>query len=715
MAREMLINTLAGQECRIAIVGGAGLEEYYVERASRASRVGNIYKGRVTNVEPAIQAAFVDFGLSKNGFLHVSDLHPQYFPRGQQSSEPVGRKRPHKDRPPIQECLRRGQEVIVQMTKEGIGSKGPTLTSYVSIPGRLLVMMPGMTRLGVSRKIEDEEARTKARALLGQLKLPGSMGFIVRTAGLERSKRDLQRDLNYLLRLWKIVKDRTKAVKAPAEIYKESDLVIRTLRDIYDTGIDRILCDSASVARRVEEFLNVAMPRTKHAIEVYTGKEGLYHDFGLEEEIEKIYSPRVELPSGGSLVIDQTEALVAIDVNSGRFREHADAETTALKINVEAAREMARQLRLRDLGGVIIIDFIDMREEKNRRTVERALRQAIRPDRAKTRVLRISRLGIVEMTRQRIGPSLETTFCQTCTYCNGTGMIRSDESQALLILRDLRRATSVPDVSQVEVCVTPTVAQHLSNYQRRHISQLEADTGISIIVRADTGLAGDEVKVVCRNNRGSVLAWEQKARPSARKKHIPTVPLAKLPAAPGPGEERAAPQTPQDMAKEPKQAEAVPPAPQPKKARRRRRGGKKHKRPPAAEDKEVALEAPPAEHSPAAEQAKVEPKSQADAPERRRRRKRRKKAAAAPRASGDASKEAATLAGKPPEPAQTEAAAKPQPDPQPPPAADSATPPAPKKKRRRRRKASSSRQPADAHQPPPGRDAAPPQPDTRSP
>jgi len=265
-AREMLINTVAGRECRISIVENGVLEELYIERASSASHVGNIYKGHVTNIEPSIQAAFVDFGLPKNGFLHISDLHPSYFSKGAKTRESVGAKQPRHQRPSIQSCLKRGQEVVVQITKEGIGTKGPTLTTYLSIPGRLLVMMPGMSRLGVSKKIEDEEARAKARHLLAQLKLPQDIGFIIRTAGIDRTKKDLQRDLNYLVRLWQAVQQRIKTSRAPAEIYQESDLVIRTIRDVYNTDVSRIVCDSEAVAFKVREFLNMAMPRTRNTI-----------------------------------------------------------------------------------------------------------------------------------------------------------------------------------------------------------------------------------------------------------------------------------------------------------------------------------------------------------------------------------------------------------------------------------------------------------------
>ncbi|MFP4052942.1 MAG: Rne/Rng family ribonuclease [Phycisphaerae bacterium] len=528
MKKEMLINTVEGQECRIAIMAENQLEELYVERASSASHVGNIYKGRITNVEPSIQAAFVDFGGVKNGFLHITDVHPHYFRKKSSETEAVGRKRPQRERPPIQDCLRRGQEVVVQMTKEGIGTKGPTLTTYLSIPGRLLVMMPGMSRLGVSRKVDDDEARAKARKILNDLDPPDDMGFIIRTAGVDRPKRDLQRDLRYLVRLWKNVNDQAKKVKAPAEIYRESDLVIRTIRDVYNTEVKRIICDSADVAQRVKEFLEMAVPRSKHKIEYYTGKEGLFHEFGLEEEIEKIYSRRVELKSGGSLVIDQTEALVAIDVNSGRFRDHSDAETTAFRLNQEAAREVLRQLRLRDLGGVVVIDFVDMRQDKNRRGVEKIVREGLKSDRAKTKVLRMSAFGLLELTRQRVRPSLKDSIYHRCSYCNGMGLIKSDESQSLMVMRILQRATSIDDVAHIEVEVTPAAAHHLGNYQRAAIARLERETGKRIVIRSNPELAGHEVNIECTNSRGSSVAWDTDGRGKGGKGQPRTIPIEQV-------------------------------------------------------------------------------------------------------------------------------------------------------------------------------------------
>ena len=521
MTKEMLINAQM-DECRIAIVTDGSMTELYIEQASSLSQVGNIYKGRVTNVEPSIQAAFVDFGKPKNGFLHISDLTPEYFPKGQNHPEAVGKKRTRKERPPIQKCLRRGQEVITQVIKDGIGTKGATLTTYISIPGRYLVLMPGMHRLGISRKIEDETARAKMRTVLEELKPPPDLGFIVRTAGVDRSKHDLQRDLNYLTRLWKVTDQRGKEVGAPAEIYQESDLVIRTIRDIYNSDIKRIICDDEAVACKVKEFLRLIMPRTSNRVDLYSDPIGLFHAFGLEQEIENISSPRVSLASGGSLIIDQAEALVAIDINSGRFRDTDNAETTALRVNTEAAHEILRQLRLRDLGGVIVIDFIDMVDEKHRRQIEKILREEVRKDRARTRILRMSRFGIVEMTRQRVKPSLTSATSSPCPYCGGIGRVRSARSQTLAILRTLRQAASDERITKIELAVAEAVAEYILNHHRRDITELEKASQTQILIRAGADLPVSEARLKCSDARGSTVQWEEAPAVAGKTKEIPT-------------------------------------------------------------------------------------------------------------------------------------------------------------------------------------------------
>jgi len=518
----MLINYIPGEECRVAITHDGKLEELFTERASSESHVGNVYKGRVTNVEPSIQAAFVDFGFEKNGFLHISDLHPQYFRQHPQHQhqhnvkERVGQKTPRRARPPIQHCLRRGQEVVVQMTKEGIGSKGPTLTTYVSIPGRYLVMMPGMSRLGVSRKIEDEEVRRKLRQVVSELELPEHIGFIIRTAGIDRNKRELQRDLNYLKRLWKVVQHRINTSKSPVEVYQESDLVTRTIRDIFTPEIEKIVVDNADIAKKAKDFLGIVMPRYQDRIEIYQDKTPLFFRHNIEDQIAQITSRRVELASGGFIVIDQTEALVAIDVNSAKFRQLADAEQTALAINREAADEIARQLKLRDMGGVIIIDFIDMRQESHHRDVERRLREAMKDDRAKTKILKMSQFGIIEMTRQRVRASRERCLHTDCPYCGGAGQIKTPESISLDVMRLIQLALYQKNVDHLEVTIPAAVYEYLHNRRNRELIHLEEDTKKKVRLFVGRDLSPEAVEIRCLDAHGREISLDHVTRAAGR-------------------------------------------------------------------------------------------------------------------------------------------------------------------------------------------------------
>jgi len=515
----MLINVSEGEECRIALVNNNRLEELYMERTSATSHVGNIYKGRVTNVEPSIQAAFVDFGLGRNGFLHISDLMPTYFGRrGEDVQESVGRKMARRDRPPIQKCLHRGDEIIVQIIKEGIGTKGPTLSTYVSIPGRILVMMPGMTKLGVSRKIEDEEERRRLRQILDGLKPPRDCGFIIRTAGVGKTKTEIQKDLSYLTRLWTNNQKKIKSGPAPMELYTEGDLVTRTVRDVFTTDIERIIVDSKDVARRIKDFIKIALPRTRNKLELYEGTIPLFHKYGIEKEIELMYSRYVPLPSGGSLVIDSTEAIVAIDVNSGKFRDHSDAEMTAFRTDIEAADEIPRQLRLRDLGGVIICDFIDLRYERHRRELEKRLHDNLREDRAKTKMLRMSQFGIIEMTRQRMRPSLKRSIYFDCPYCKGAGLVKTPESMALDVMRRLAIAIGDERVARVELAVCPDVSFYLQNRKRQALYSLESQAGKRIIIRGDPTLGLDAMNLLLYDSRDGMVYLEElgMAPPSAQ-------------------------------------------------------------------------------------------------------------------------------------------------------------------------------------------------------
>ena len=531
MKKEMLINVSQPEECRIAIVEDGLLEELYIERSSQDNYVGNIYKGRIVNLEPSIQAAFVDFGVGRNGFLHISDVEPQYFRQGgydpKQSIESESwRDRPSKEtedgngrsrsrrrsprpgarpriKPPIQEIFRRGDEVIVQVIKEGIGTKGPTLSTYVSIPGRYLVLMPALGRVGVSRKIEDDEARRKLRDTLLELNPPKGLGFIVRTAGIDRTKKELSRDMAYLLRLWKVIVRRVKKNTAPLDIYEESDMIIRTIRDIFTTDVDAIHIDESQAHERAKEFLQLVMPRHTNRLHMYDGKEPLFHKYNLEQEIAYIHQREVTLKQGGSIVIDPTEALVAIDVNSGNFRTDDSAEETAFQLNLVAAKEIARQLRLRDLGGVVVNDFIDMRKERHRRGVERALRDAVKRDRARTKILRTSPFGLIEMTRQRIRPSIKRSVYRDCPICSGKGIVKSAESMAIEVVRLLILAGQEESITKVVIRVTEEVSSYLNNKKRQELACIESEGGMVVHVLGSEGREPEFLEIQCFNPTGS--------------------------------------------------------------------------------------------------------------------------------------------------------------------------------------------------------------------
>ncbi|HZK80724.1 MAG TPA: Rne/Rng family ribonuclease, partial [Humisphaera sp.] len=506
MPKEMLINVSEGEECRIALVEDGVLEELYMERTSSTSHVGNVYKGRVMNVEPSIQAAFVDFGLGRNGFLHISDLLPSYFGhKGDDVQEFVGKKMARRDRPPIQRCLRRGDEIIVQVIKEGIGTKGPTLSAYLSISGKMLVMMPGVNGRGVSRKIEDEEERRRLKQILVSLDPPEDCGFIIRTESVGKSKAEIERDLKYLARLWEQIKKKRDSVAAPVELYTEGDLVTRTVRDVFSGDVDRIIIDNEDVARRVSDVIKLSNPRAKNKVDLYDAPIPLFHKYGIEAEIERMYSRHVPLRNGGSLVIDSTEAIVAIDVNSGKNRENSDAEMTAFRTDMEAADEICRQLKLRDLGGVIIVDFIDLRHERHRRELQDRLDQNLSHDRAKTKVLPMSQFGIIEMTRQRMRPSLKRSVYFDCPHCKGAGLVKTPESMSLDVMRRLAIAIHDTKVARVELAVNPDVAFSLQNKKRQSLANLEWDTRKRILIRGDATLGLDEMRLELFDARDGVV------------------------------------------------------------------------------------------------------------------------------------------------------------------------------------------------------------------
>lgn len=494
--QDLLINAANPEECRIAVVEGGKLEQLYAERTSDDLHVSNIYRGRITNVEPAIQAAFVDFGEDRSGFLHISDVHPRYFPGAEgDAAERVGYKTPRRDRPSIQACFKRGQRVVVQILKEGIGTKGPTVTSYLSIPGRFIVMMPFMERQGVSRKIEDPEKRKQIRKILDELDPPEGFGFIVRTAGLDQTKTELKRDLAYLMRLWKDLEKKQAKGRGPVELYTESDLIIRTLRDVVTKDVKRVVVDDRKAAVRAKDFLRLSMPRSGTQVFYHDKSIPLFDAFDIERQIQQISERQVPLPSGGSLVFDQTEALVAIDVNSGKSRSSGDAETNAYKTNCEAVDEIARQLRLRDLGGLVVLDLIDMYMARHRSAVEKRFRDLLKKDRARTKTVRISELGMMEMTRQRMRPSLKKSTFKECGVCAGAGLVLNAESVVLRVMRQLAVVLSQQKTDRVEVSLHPEAATMLLNRRRSSLVRLEERTGKKVHFSVDAHLRPDEVRM----------------------------------------------------------------------------------------------------------------------------------------------------------------------------------------------------------------------------
>jgi ribonuclease E len=427
----MLINAEEPEEYRLAIVSGKKLEEFYVELTTRENTRGNIYKGMVVNIQPSLQAAFVDFGTEKNGFLQLPEIHPEYY----QHEPPEEGMRVR-----IQEALRPGQELMVQVVKEATPTKGAFLTTYVSLPGRYLVLMPGSKHGGISRQIEDERQR--------------------------------QRDFRYLLRLGKNIKATAQETGAPTLLYQERDLTIRAIRDYFTANIKKIRVDNKEVYKRVKDFMAVVSPRHRWLVKLYKEKRPIFAEYELENQIETIYSNRVHLKSGGFLVIDTTEALVAVDVNSGRSSREKKLGDTAFKTNMEAAVEVPRQLRLRDLGGLVVIDFIDMNDRKHIRQVERALREEFKKDRAKTEMGRISKFGLMEVSRQRLRPSVQSSSYVSCLRCSGTGVVRSTEATALTYLRKIWLELSRGKANQVHGYFAKEVADYLLNKKRAELLKL---------------------------------------------------------------------------------------------------------------------------------------------------------------------------------------------------------------------------------------------------
>lgn len=471
----MLINAVDREECRIAIVEDGCLDELYIESSIKEATLGNIYKGQIENIEPSLQAVFVNYGADRNGFMQINEVHPEYF-----KVEP-----PARGQVDLRKALARGQELLVQVTKERIGSKGAALTTFLSFAGRYVVLMPGRDQIGVSRKIEDEDERQRLKQIARDLPVPEDCGLIIRTVAAERNKKDITRDLSYLVRLWGDVRKRVPGLPTPSLVHKEQDLAIRTIRDHFTPEIKEILIDDHELFERAREYMKVISPRYQKLVKLHKEKRPIFSRHQIEEQTETIFSNEVRLKSGGAIVINPTEALVSIDVNSGRSTKEAKLEDTAFKTNMEAAEEVARQLRLRDLGGLIVIDFIDMRDSKRQREVEKKLKAETKKDKAKIDLNRISKFGLLEMSRQRIRPPIEFGTFDVCEHCGGRGVVRSAEATAIAALRLITQRISKGQVEKVEGRLHPGVADYLLNNKRRELLSLETRFNVGIQLKGD--------------------------------------------------------------------------------------------------------------------------------------------------------------------------------------------------------------------------------------
>jgi ribonuclease E len=489
-AHKILINAVDPEECRIALVKGGCLEDFNIETAASEITRGNIYKGQVVRVEPSLQAVFVNYGAERNGFLPQHEIHSDYYADkpGAHSKGPPG----------IQHLIRPSQELLVQVTKEPLLNKGALLTTYISLPGRYAVLMPGAKSSGISRKIEDEKERQRLKDIVDSIKTPRGVGTIVRTAGEHQNKREISKDIAYLLRLWKDIKKRGLSAPPPCLLYKERHLALRAIRDHFTTNVKEILIDDKNVYRDVKNFMRIISPRHTKTIKPYKDPQPIFTKYKIEDQITSIFDSRVALRSGGHIVISSTEALVAIDVNSGRSTREGSMEETAFKTNMEAAAEIARQIRLRDLGGLIVIDFIDMRERKHNQAVVKAVKEHTRLDKARINVGRISKFGLMELARQRIAASVEYGSFIPCSHCQGRGLIPSVEKLALEFLRRLRSEMLKDNVSDLKAIVPVNVADYLLNRKRKEILGVEMSRNVTITIEGSAGLQPGDSRIVSR-------------------------------------------------------------------------------------------------------------------------------------------------------------------------------------------------------------------------
>lgn len=592
MVKKMLINAVDPEELRVALVEDGRLEAFYVETAAREQTRGNIYKGVVANVEPSLQAAFIDYGAPRHGFLQITDVRNDLF----------GPKAPEKGLPPIQEVLKRGQEIMVQVVKEETGNKGASLTTFFSIPGQSLVLTPGRESQGVSRKIESDAERSRLKAIVAEMRLDTELGIIARTASEGRSKRDLLANVKLLQRLWEDIQKRGRQAKAPSLIHREEELAVRTVRDLFTSEVEEVLVDNPEVFARLEDFISLVNPRRKKALKLYREKRPIFSKYDIEQQLESIYQPYVRLDCGGSIVIHPTEALVSVDVNSGKAIKGKEIEETALVVNLEAAKEIARQLRLRDLGGLIVIDFIDMRDRKHQAKVHKALKDELKKDKAKVTVGRISRFGLLELSRQRIRPPIDFGATRICPHCQGRGMLRTVEALGRTVLRQLGRKIARGD-GALRVRLATEVATYLANAKRAELCQLEAKTGVCLEVVPDPVCLPEEVHLERGETTWSLPAPPEEPRPP---RHLPAAEPRALEAEAEPEIEEEP--EPEDFSEEPPQEPPIPAAREGGKSRSRSRS-RRSRKPAAAKaaPAEAAPETPPGPGAEASGQAQAVP------------------------------------------------------------------------------------------------------------
>ncbi len=570
MAKRMLIDAAHPEETRIVVLSGDRLDQFDVETSIKRQIKGNIYLAKVTSVEPSLQAAFVEYGGNRHGFLSFNEIHPDYYQipiadrederkredvdekraargadneddspaenegdsaaadeDGDEALDVVGgddeiedierRRREPARRYRIQEVVKRRQILLVQVVKEERGNKGAALTTYISLAGRYCVLMPNAARGGgISRKIVDPEARKRLRAIASDLPLPDGIGVILRTAGMARTKAEIGRDFNYLVKLWSDIRERTLESIAPTLIYEEANLIKRSIRDLYSSDIEEILVEGEEGYRMAKDFMRALIPSHARHVHQYVDGSSLFHHYKVENQLDAIHSPTVQLKSGGYIVFSPTEALVAIDVNSGKATRERNIEETATKTNLEAAEEIARQLRLRDLSGLIVIDFIDMDEPKNVRTVERRIKEAMKSDRARIQLGRISQFGLLELSRQRLRPSVLEASSHVCAYCGGTGHVRSTESTALHVLRAIEDEAIRGRSSDVTVYVPGAVALYILNQKRRMLREIEERYNFEIFVESDDTLIPPDYRVERVKARAEAKETSEAAEADAR-------------------------------------------------------------------------------------------------------------------------------------------------------------------------------------------------------